>query len=526
VDGQPIAWRYNMQATAHAPRSTLRRVVILLFWVGTILSLGIAGAQPVTGGTLTVGLADDPPELDPHRTSSNASRTVLHNIFATLLEVDANLGLQPELARAWEVSEDGLIYTFHLRDDVLFHDGTPFNAEAVRYNFHRMTDPGFGSARAGELAFVSQVEVIDEFTVVVTLSQPFAAFLAALASWSGMMVSPTAAEALGADFSNALIGAGPFRFVERIRDDRLVLERFDNYFEAGLPYLDRVVYRPFVDVDARVLNLESGAIQIINTVPGKAVASLSNSANVTLSIIGGLGFRGMWINTQSTDLGSAERRAAVSACIDRQVIVDTVFGAAAKPGSAPFSPATWVVDDQDPFPARDLERSRALLAAAGVPNGFSFTLAITPDEESIRVASIMAAMCEEVGIRFNIQQMEFGTILASMGEGNYTAAQIELSPRNDPDLSAYPWFHTNGGINFSFYSSEEMDDLLVRARQSTDQAERRAIYRQSIEVFNRDFPYIFTYHLAEMKAFRNEVQGFPHIPDSMMRFKSVWLRPN
>jgi peptide/nickel transport system substrate-binding protein len=515
-----------MNDAEQAPRRVLTLAFTLLLAAVFAWGVGTASAQAVRGGTLMVGLADDPPELDPHRTSSNASRTVLHNIFATLLEVDENLGLQPELARAWEVSDDGLVYTFHLRDDVTFHDGTRFDAEAVRYNFHRMTDPTFGSARAGELAFVDVVEVIDDYVVRVTLSQPFAAFLSALASWSGMMVSPTAAEALGPDFSNALVGAGPFRFVERIRDDRLVLERFDGYFEAGLPYLDRVVYRPFVDVDARVLNLESGAIHIINTVPGKAVTSLSNSANVTLSIIGGLGFRGMWINTQSSDLGSAERRAAISACIDRQVIVDTVFGAAAKPGSAPFSPATWVVDDGDPVPAQDLARSRQLLAAAGVPNGFSFTLLITPDEESIRVASIMAAMCEEVGIRFNIQQMEFGTILANMGQGNYTAAQIELSPRNDPDLSAYPWFHTNGGINFSFYSSEEMDDLLVRARRSTDRAERRDLYRESIEVFNRDFPYIFTYHLAEMKAFRNEVRGFPHIPDSMMRFKSVWLQGN
>jgi peptide/nickel transport system substrate-binding protein len=498
-------------------------VIALLLSLGTALLTGTVLAQPVYGGTLMVGLADDPPELDPHRTSSNASRTVLHNIFATLVEVDEDLQLQPELAHAWDVSDDGLVYTFHLRDDVLFHDGTRFDAEAVRYNFHRMTDPDFGSARAGELAFVTDVTVVDDFTVQVTLSQPFAAFLPALASWSGMMVSPTAAEEFGDDFSNALVGAGPFRFVERIRDDRLVVERFDDYFKDGLPYLDQVIYRPFVDVDARVLNLESGAIHIINTVPGKSVESLAQSANVTLSIIGGLGFRGIWVNTQSADLGSAERRAAVSACIDRQVIVDTVFGAAARPGSAPFSHATWVVDDDDPVPARDLERARELLAAAGVPDGFSFTLLITPDEESIRVASIMAAMCDEVGIDINIQQVEFGTILARMGEGNYTAAQIELSPRNDPDLSAYPWFHTDGGINFSFYSSAEMDDLLTRARQSTDQAERRDLYRESIELFNRDFPYIFTYHLAEMKAYRNEVQGYRHIPDSMMRFEDVWL---
>ena len=488
-----------------------------------LLSMQAVAQEPSHGGTLLVGLADDPPELDPHLTSSNASRTVLHNIFATLVEVDEELQVVPELAESWEVSDDGLVYTFNLRQDVVFHDGTPFDADAVLYNFERMLDPDFGSPRAGELVFVDEVTAVDDYTVQVTLSQPFAAFLPALASWSGMMVSPTAARELDRDFSQALVGAGPFRFVERIRDDRVVLERFDEYFKDGLPYLDQVIYRPFVDVDARILNLESGAIHIINTVPGKAVERFTDHDEITLSIVGGLGFRGIWVNTQSTDLGSAERRAAVSACIDRQTIVDTVFGAAAVPAIGPFSPATWVVDDDDPAPERDLERARELLAEAGVPDGFSFTLLITPDEESIRVASIMAAMCQEVGIDIDIQQVEFGTILARMGEGNYTAGQIELSPRNDPDLSAHPWFHTDGGINFSFYSDTEMDELLTAARRSVDQNERRELYRQSLDIFNRDFPYIFVYHLQEMKAYRNEVAGYRHIPDAMMRFEDVWL---
>lgn len=493
-------------------------------FTGALLaSPALAQEEPVRGGTLQVGLADDPPELDPHLTSSNASRTVLHNIFATLVEIDENLQVVPGIAESWDVSEDGTSFTFHIREGVTFHDGTPLDAEAVRYNFERMRDTEFGSARAGEMAFVEEVTVDAEHTVTVTLSQPFGAFLPALASWSGMMVSPTAAEEHGRDFSQVLVGAGPFRFVERIRDDRLVVERFDDYFKEGLPYLDEVVYRPFVDVDARILNLESGSIQIINTVPGRAVPQFEANEDLTLSSIGGLGFRGLWINTQSADLGTPERRAAVSACIDRQIVVDTVFGTAARPAIGPFSYATWVLDDEDEAPQRDLDRSRELLEEAGVADGFSFPLLITPDEESIRVASILAAMCQEVGIQIDIQQAEFGSIISRMGEGNYTAAQIELSPRNDPDLSAHPWFHSEGGVNWSFYESEEMDDLLDRARASVDQDERRELYREALDVFNRDFPYIFIYHLQEMKAYRNELQGYRHIPDSMMRFEDVWL---
>ena len=480
-------------------------------------------ADPVRGGTLQVGLADDPPEMDPHLTSSNASRTVLHNIFATLVEVDDELQIQPELAESWDISEDGTEYTFYLREGVTFHDGTPFDAEAVAYNFDRMTDTDFGSARAGELTFVEEVTVDGPLQVTVRLSQPFGAVLPALASWSGMMVSPTAAQEMGADFGQALVGAGPFRFVERVSDDRVVLERFDDYFKDGLPYLDEVIYRPFVDAESRIVNLETGSIHIINTVPGRAVPRFQESPDIELSIVGGLGFRGIWVNTQSEELGTPERRAAVSACIDRRVVVDTVFGDAAVPAVGPFSPATWVVDSPEEAPHRDLDRARALLEEAGVPDGFSFPLLITPDDESIRVASIYAAMCQEVGIDIELQQVEFGTILSRMGEANYAGAQIELSPRNDPDLSAHPWFHTDGGVNFSHYSSEEMDRLLDDARAAVDQDERRALYREALEVFNTDFPYIFTYHLQEMKAFRNELEGYRHIPDSMMRFEDVWL---
>jgi peptide/nickel transport system substrate-binding protein len=479
--------------------------------------------EPVRGGVLQVGLADDPPELDPHLTSSNASRTVLHNIFATLVEVDEELQIQPELAESWEVSEDGTTYTFKLREGVTFHDGTPFNAEAVAYNFERMKDTDFGSARAGELAFVEEVAVDGEYDVTVRLSQPFGAFLPALASWSGMMVSPSAAEEHGRDFGQVLIGAGPFRFVERIRDDRVVLERFNDYFKDGLPYLDRVVYRPFVDAEARVVNPETGSIHMINTVPGRAVSRLQQNDDIEMSIVGGLGFRGLWVNVTSEELGSRERRAALSACIDRRVVVDSIFGDAAVPAAGPFSPATWVVDSPDEAPYRDLDRSRELLEEAGAPDGFSVPILITPDDESIRVASMYAAMCSEVGIELELQQVEFGTILARMRDGNYAAAQIELSPRNDPDLSAHPWFHSEGGINFSHYASDEMDRILDAARASVDQDERRELYRETLDLFNTDFPYIFVYHLQEMKAYRDEMKGYRHIPDSMMRFEDVWL---
>src|SRR5690625_110483 len=319
----------TMRTTKHL--SVALALALVLTIVGFFApTAAIEAAEPRYGGTLIAALADDPPDMDPHFTAANASRTVLHNIFATLVDVDENLNIVPELAHSWEVSEDGMTYIFYLRDGVTFHDGTPFNAEAAKFNFERMMDPEIGSPRGQELSLVESVRVDDEFTLQLEMKAPYSALLSALASWTRLMVSPSAIEKYGDDFEQHLIGACPFRFVEHIRDDRLVLERYDNYFKEGLPYLDRIVYRPFTDVDARVLNLESGALHIIGTVPGKAVERLSNNPDITFSSIGGLGFRGFFANTQSADLGDKLRRQAVSACIDRQLIVDLVFPGAAK----------------------------------------------------------------------------------------------------------------------------------------------------------------------------------------------------
>src|SRR5690606_25537011 len=157
---------------------------------GLVVPVAAQTGQPRYGGTLVAALADDPPDLDPHFTAANASRTVLHNVFATLVDVDENLNIVPELAHSWEVSEDGMTYIFYLRDDVTFHDGTPFNAEAAKFNFDRMMDPELGSPRGNELSLVDSVHVDDEFVLRIEMKQPYAALRRALASWSGMMVSP------------------------------------------------------------------------------------------------------------------------------------------------------------------------------------------------------------------------------------------------------------------------------------------------------------------------------------------------
>ena len=497
---------------------------LLVALVALALVAGAVAQEPRYGGRVTVAVTDDPPNLDPHLTTAASARNVLHNIFATIVEMDLDFQVAPGLADWWEISDDGLTYTFHLVQNARFHDGTPVDAAALVYNFDRMRDPEFGSPRASELSFVESYEAADEHTFVVRLSQPYAAFLPALASWSGMIVSPTAAETYGDDFIQHLVGAGPFKFVDHIRDDRILLVRNDDYFREGLPYLDEVVVRPFVDGESRVINLKSGALDMIYTIPGKDLADLMEYPGVVVATVPGLGYSSMYINTRSEALGNPYRRQALNYCVDRDILVNTVFAnGGAVPAYSPFSPATFVTDMNDEkIPKRDPEKVRELLELAGSPDGFSFEVLYVADEESNRLITLFQAMCAEFGIQVLPQPTEFGQILARAGDGNYTAAWISLTPRNDPDLSAYPWFHSQS-TNFGQIDNPRIDDLLTRARAVSDISERRELYRAAADELLLEMPYLFLFHRAEIKAYRDRVQNYPHIADGMMRFEQVWV---
>jgi peptide/nickel transport system substrate-binding protein len=430
----------------------------------------------------------------------------------------------PGLAKAWQISEDGLTYTFDLVQNARFHDGTPVNAEAFVYNFDRIKNPDTGSPRASELSFVDSYEATGEYTFVARLSQPYAAFLPALASWSGMIVSPTAVEQYGEDFTEHLIGAGPFKVVDHIRDDRVLMVRNDDYFREGLPYLDQVIVRPFVDGESRVINLKSGALDMIYTIPGKDLADLQTYPGVIVASVPGLGYSSMYMNTESTALSNPYLRQSLNYCVDRDIIINTVFAnGGAVAAYSPFSPATFVTDTDDvAIPKRDPEKVRELLALGGAPNGFSFDVLFAADEQNTRIVTLVQAMCAEFGIQINAQQTEFGQILARAGEGNYQAAWISLTPRNDPDLSAFPWF-TSDSTNFGRINNAVIDDLLTRARAVSDISERRELYRAAADEMLLEMPYLFLYHSAEIKAYRDRVQGYAHIADGMMRFESVWV---
>jgi peptide/nickel transport system substrate-binding protein len=492
------------------------------------LVAGLAAAQtPRRGGVIRAGLNADPPNLDPHQSTAAVDRQVFQSLFDKLVDIDETFTVVPMLATSWTIANNGRTYTFRLRPNVVFHDGTPFNAEAVRYNFERMLDRAFGSPRRAEVALVERVTVVDALTVQVDLEKPFSPFLSILSDRAGMMVSPTAARRLGRDFAREPAGTGPYRFVEKRPQDRVVLERFDRHWDPSAAFVDRIVFRPFIDDQARLANLRAGELEIIDQVAPTDIPQLKTDARLRLSEREGLGWQGIWLMTQGTPFGNRALRQALNATIDRRTLVRVVFGETATPANGPF-PTGMLASDAGPngrIPERNLDLARQKLREGGQPTGFAFTLKVTPGRVPQQVAQVVQSMAGEVGIRANVEIVEFGALLSQLASGRYEAALLGWSGRPDPDGNIYNNFVTGAGQNRAAYSNPRFDTLLDAARILTTAEHRRRAYAEALAVMNEDLPYLFIWWPKEYKVMNPALRGFVHNPDGMMRLRTVWISP-
>ncbi|MDQ7843103.1 MAG: ABC transporter substrate-binding protein [Armatimonadota bacterium] len=504
----------------------MKRLLALVV-IAVLAFTAISTAAPRRGGTLRVGLNADPPNMDPHQSTAAVDRQVFQNLYDKLVDINENLEIVPMLATSWTITEGGRVYTFKLRPNVVFHDGTPFNAEAVKANFDRMLDRSFGSPRFSEVNLVTKVEVVDPLTVRITLEKPYSPFLAVLSDRAGMMVSPAAAQRLGKGLAREPVGTGPYRFVEKRPQERIVLERFDRHWDRGAGNVQQIVYRPFTDENARLANLRAGELDIIDQVAPAEIPKLKTDPVLRLFARSGLGWQGMWIQVQSGIFSNKALRQALNAAIDRRTLVQVVFGETADPANGPFPPGmfTYSIPANSRIPERNLDLARQKLREGGQPNGFAFTLKVTPGRVPQQVAQVIQSMAGEVGIRVNIEIVEFGALLSQLDAHRFEASLLGWSGRPDPDGNIYGFFVTGGGLNNSAYSNPRVDALLDAARILTTPDQRRRAYTEVMNVLNDDLPYLFLWWPKEYKVLGPKLQGFVHISDGMMRFRNVWLNP-
>jgi peptide/nickel transport system substrate-binding protein len=478
---------------------------------------------------LRIGLQEDPDRLDPDLARTFVGRIVFSSLCDKLVEITPELEYVPQLATSWSWSEDGQVLAFELREGVVFHDGEPFDAEAAKFNIERSLNLP-GSNRASEIRPVARVEVTGPHRIELHLSAPFAPLIAALSDRAGMMLSPKAAQeadGAGREFAAAPVCSGPFRFVERVAQDRIVLERFADYWDAERIAVDRVVFLPIPDQSVRLANLQSGDLDIIERAPTQDLQTIEADPNLDLVAVTSLGYQGITVNLNNgpraqNPLGQDPRvREALELAIDRNALNEVAFSGAYVPGNQPVSPENPFYAKSLPIPERDVARAKALLAEAGHERvGFELMIANNPEQQ--RVGEIVQAMAAEAGFDIRLQAMEFAAALDRQTQGDFEAFLIGWSGRTDPDGNIHIFTETNGALNDGKYSSAEVDELLNAARLESDLEKRKELYAQAMAIFvGQDRPRIYLYHQRWFYGVRDRIDGFVAYPDGLIRPQDI-----
>ncbi|WP_425248591.1 ABC transporter substrate-binding protein [Chelativorans salis] len=514
---------------------------------GALAGLAMAGfagvgLQPAEAQTppnvLIVGQIAEPKSLDPHAVTAVNDFRILMNVYDGLVRYsDGTLEVEPALAESWEISDDGKTYTFHLREGVTFHDGSPFNAEAVKFNFQRFLDEEHPYHDTGPfpLAFffsaVEEVTAEDEHTVVFTLNEPYAPFLSNLAYPMGLIVSPAAVEEHGKDFGRNPSGTGAFKFAEWESNSRVVVERNEDFWD-GAPPLEAVVFRPITDANTRVAEMLSGGLDLMVETPPDNVAQFADDPAFTVYEQAGPHVWFLILNMKEEPFDEKAARQAVNYAINKQALVENVLQGTAEIAAGPTPPAfAWAHNESlEPYPY-DPEKAKELLEEAGY-DGEEVVFYVTEGGsgmlDPVAMGTAIQADLAAVGMNVKIETYEWNTFLGEVNpglEGKADMAEMAWMT-NDPDTLPYLTLRTdafpeNGGFNSGYYSNPEVDTILEQARQATEMEERAALYQQMQEIVHEDAPWAFIANWKQNAVAKAEVQNFKLQPSFFLTLRNV-----
>jgi len=497
-----------------------------------------AETGPQRGGTLVVALQAEPETLDTHQTVSlNAARVNRRPIFESLVAYKPDsMELEPLLAERWEVSEDGLVYTFYLRRGVKFHDGTDFDAEAVLFNFERQTNPDNPYYALGTwpdakrmLAPVERVEVADKYTVRFHLKYRFAPFLHNLVAASAHIVSPAAVKKYGEDFGRNPVGTGPFKFVRWERGREIVLERFDDYW-GHVPYLDRVIFRPIPEEATRLSELLSHGVHMATEITPITAKRLRESPEheVGQALSGAVWFLAM--NVTHPPLDDVRVRRAIAHAIDKETIVKKILDDTVMVAESPLSPAYLEYNPNVPRYPYDPKRAKELLAEAGYPDGFELVFRVPVSGSGMLLPVEMGTFIMEnlaaVGIKTKIELTEFGTWmdLIRSPKNELTEMSWNVPPANPYRLftivtkAGFP-----PGFNTSYYTNPEVEELVTQAVVELNQQKANELWGRAQAIVMEDVPIVPVCHRLDLTGLSRKVKGFKPHSDFLLRLEQVWL---
>lgn len=498
-----------------AKRSIIRQGMLatLVFFFGVL---------PAASQTLRIGLQEDPDALDPHRARTFVGRIVFSALCDKLMDVDEKLQIVPQLATSWSWSADDKVLTLKLRSGVKFHDGETMDATAVKASLDRArTLPD--SLRKSELASVAHVDVVDPSTVTITVNKPDATLLYQLTDRAGMILAP---KAMTGDFSKHPVCAGPYKFVERVQNDRIVLEKFKDYWNPSEYFFQRIVYQPIPDATVRLANLRAGSIDILERLAPSDVASVKSDPKLNFDPVVGLGFQAIALNiangprSKTSPFRDKRVRQAFNIAIDRDAINKVV-------GQGFFAPANQALPLASPFfnkaaimPKRDVAKAKALLKEAGYDR-VKFELTFANNTVLQQVSELIQAMAAEAGFDIQLRATDYATALHQAQGGNFEANMNAWSGRPDPDGNLIIFVSCKGSQNDGHYCNPEVDKLLMQARTVTDLTKRKAVYDAADKIMQDDVPRIYLYYQPWLFATSKKVVGFKPSADGLIRVKDM-----
>ncbi len=490
--------------------------------------------EPATSGgsakdTLVYGRGGDSTSLDPITTTEGEAFKVTENIFETLLEYgEQDTTLHPGLAKEWKVSDDGLTYTFKLQEGVKFHDGTDFNADAVVFNFDRWMNGNedkfpyytmFGGYKADEGHVIKEVKAVDPYTVEFVLKRPQAPFLKNLAMSPFGIASPTAVKKFGDDFRKNPVGTGPFKFVEWKQNDTITLEKNPDYWQKGLPKLNKVVFRVIPENTARLNALANGEIDVMDGLNNSDEATVKGNDKLQVIERPSMNVGYLGLTTTRKPFDNKLVRQAINHAVNKKDIIKAFYGGKALAAKNPMPPSIEGYNDSIKDYDYDLEKAKALLKEAGYEKGFEIDLWAMPVArpympEAQKVAEVIQADLAKINVKAKIQSVDWATYLQKATKGEFDMFMLGWTGDNgDPDNFLYTLLDKDsiGSNNYSQYSNDELHDVLIAAQTETEQAKRNELYKKAQEIIHDDAPWVPLVHSTPLLAAAKDVADYlPH----------------
>lgn len=477
--------------------------------IAVVLALVVGGAAYARGdleaNVLNFALSGNPDTLDPHATAGTLTFQAVRSVYDTLAEPDADGRIVPALAESWVVSGDSLTWTFKLRRGVAFHNGDPFTSADVKATLERVRDPEMASSKAGEYEAIESIDTPDPYTVVIRLSEPYAPLLSTLASgWSAIL--PKSLIDAGHDFGSEPVGTGPFRFVEWVRDNRIVYEKNEDYWMSGYPKLDMVIMNIVGERSVQVQALLAGELDAIYNVNQEDVPMLERSPNVTVEKRLTALVMVMALNNSRPPLDDLRVRQAINHAIDKQTALDVAYGGGQVVGTFMDSGDPYYVDFTDLYPF-DPARARSLLQQAGVDEDRVFQMVLPQNfEPHVRAGEIYHEMLKNVGLNVELRLVDWPTWLSDVYRGgNYDFTVIGHTGKLDPDgrLGGYGTDRT-----YVRWVNPEAAQLFDRASKTVGFENRQPLYARGLEIMAREVPFVFVGTSYRYVATRSIVSGF------------------